>query len=65
MEEKVLEEALEKRSVAFERIDDRETNFDLDNASVWKEFDVVIERNTVLYALDLACHPDSGAWGIS
>ncbi len=45
VEEKWLLEALEKRCVPFERIDDREIEFDLNNPAPWMEFSVVIERS--------------------
>ena len=63
VEEKWLLEALEKRGVAYERIDDRETNFDLENANAWKEFDVVIERS-LSYMRGLYATQMLNAWGV-
>jgi [lysine-biosynthesis-protein LysW]--L-2-aminoadipate ligase len=43
-EEKLLFEALDARGVAYDKIDDREVIFDLDNPGVWREYGVVLER---------------------
>ena len=45
VEEKWLLEALEKRGLAFDRIDDRETNFDINQPSPWTDYDAVLERS--------------------
>ena len=63
VEEKWLLEALEKRGVVYERIDDRATNFDLDNSSAWLDFDVVIERS-LSYMRGLYSTQILNAWGI-
>jgi [lysine-biosynthesis-protein LysW]--L-2-aminoadipate ligase len=61
VEEKLLFEEFEKRSLTFERIDDREIIFDLDEKPF--EYDVVLERcinhSRALYALKLL-----NDWGI-
>lgn len=55
VEEKWIFNALEKRGVDFDRLDDRAIHFDLENPSPWKQYDAVIERslsyNSGLYAL--------------
>jgi [lysine-biosynthesis-protein LysW]--L-2-aminoadipate ligase len=55
VEEKWIFNALEKRGIDFERLDDRAIHFDLENPAPWKEYDAVIERsisyNSGLYAL--------------
>ena len=43
-EEKLLFEALEARGVAYDKIDDREVIFDLQNPGVWRDYGVVLER---------------------
>lgn len=43
-EEKLLFAALDARGVAYDKIDDREVIFDLQNPGVWREYGVVLER---------------------
>ena len=43
-EEKLLFDALDARGVAYDRIDDRDVIFDLQNPGAWREYDVVLER---------------------
>jgi [lysine-biosynthesis-protein LysW]--L-2-aminoadipate ligase len=43
-EEKLLFEALEARGVAYDKIDDREVIFDLQNPGAWRDYGVVLER---------------------
>ena len=54
VEEKWIFNALEKRGVDFDRLDDRTIHFDLENPAPWKQYDAVIERsmsyNSGLYA---------------
>lgn len=45
VEEKWIFGALEKRAVDYERLDDREIHFDLDEPGPWQSFDVVLERS--------------------
>lgn len=63
VEEKWLLEAMEKRGVEFERIDDREASFDLNEAAHWQSYDVVLERSLSfmrgLYATQIL-----NAWGV-
>ncbi len=55
VEEKWIFGALEKRGVDYERLDDREISFDLENPARWRAFDAVLERSisytSGLYAL--------------
>lgn len=55
VEEKWIFNALEKRGIEFDRLDDRAVHFDLENAEPWKQYDAVIERSisytSGLYAL--------------
>jgi len=45
VEEKMLFAALEKKGIAYERIDDGQAHFDLGRPQYWQQFDVVIERS--------------------
>ena len=45
VEEKWLLEALEKRAVEFERIDDRAAHFDINEPGLWTSYSVVLERS--------------------
>ena len=55
VEEKWIFNALEKRGVDFDRIDDRTVYFDLEDAERWRQYDAVLERSISytagLYAL--------------
>ena len=55
VEEKWIFNALEKRGIDFDRLDDRAIHFDLENSAPWRQYDAVIERslsyNSGLYAL--------------
>ncbi|MCF6277694.1 MAG: lysine biosynthesis protein LysX [Anaerolineales bacterium] len=63
VEEKWIFAAMEKRGLDYVRLDDRKIHFDLDDPSVWRTFDAVLERsisyNSGLYALRML-----NAWGI-
>lgn len=63
VEEKLLFEALDKRGVAYDRIDDRDVVFDLDHPGPWRDYDVILERcinhSRALYALKIL-----NDWGI-
>ena len=63
VEEKWLLEALEKRGVAYERIDDRETNFDINHPAPWMEYSVILERS-LSYIRGLYATQVLNAWGI-
>lgn len=62
-EEKLLFEAFEARGIAFDKIDDREVQFDLTNPGAWRDYDVILERcinhSRALYALKIL-----NDWGI-
>ena len=45
VEEKWIFEDLEKRGIPYEKIDDREAIFNLDEPEPWKAYDVVLERS--------------------
>lgn len=45
VEEKWLFEALDKRGVPYDRLDDREVRFDLADPGPWREYGVVLERS--------------------
>lgn len=63
VEEKWLFEALEKRHLDFERIDDRMAVFDIANPSPWLAYSVVLERS-MSYARGLYATHLLNAWGI-
>ncbi len=63
VEEKWLLEALDRRGVAYERIDDRNTNFDLNQPQPWLEYNVVLERS-LSYMRGLYATQILNAWGI-
>ena len=63
VEEKLLFDALDRRGVAYDRIDDREVEFDLQNPGHWRDYGVILERcinhSRALYALKIL-----NDWGI-
>jgi [lysine-biosynthesis-protein LysW]--L-2-aminoadipate ligase len=63
VEEKWLFEALDKRGLAYDRLDDREVKFDLANPGPWQRYSVVLERSLSfgrgLYATQIL-----NSWGI-
>ncbi len=63
VEEKLLFEALDARGVQYDRIDDRDVEFDLDRPEPWRQYDVILERcinhSRALYALKIL-----NDWGI-
>jgi [lysine-biosynthesis-protein LysW]--L-2-aminoadipate ligase len=63
VEEKMLFDTLDARGVAYERIDDRDVEFDLLNPGAWRDYDVILERcinhSRALYALKIL-----NDWGI-
>ncbi len=63
VEEKWLLEALEKRGVDFERIDDREAHFELTQPGLWSQLDVVLERS-ISFARGLYATQILNAWGV-
>jgi [lysine-biosynthesis-protein LysW]--L-2-aminoadipate ligase len=63
IEEKWLLEALEARSVDYERIDDGQVTFDFDKPSKWLEYSVVLERS-ISFARGLYTTQILNAWGV-
>lgn len=63
LEEKWLFEALDKRGLTYDRIDDREAIFDIAQPGGWAEYDVVLERS-VSFARGLYATQMLNAWGI-
>jgi [lysine-biosynthesis-protein LysW]--L-2-aminoadipate ligase len=63
VEEKWLFEALDKRGVAYDRLDDREVKFDLSNPGAWRDYDVVLERS-LSYGRGLYATHILNSWGI-
>lgn len=63
VEEKWLLEALDKRGVTYERIDDRGANFDINNPTPWLEYSVILERS-LSYMRGLYATQILNAWGI-
>ncbi|MBI3915170.1 MAG: lysine biosynthesis protein LysX [Chloroflexi bacterium] len=63
LEEKILFETLDTRGVPYDKIDDREVVFDLDQPEFWRQYDVVLERcinhSRALYALKIL-----NDWGV-
>lgn len=63
VEEKWLLEALEKRGVSYERIDDRETSFEINNPAPWLEYSVILERS-LSYMRGLYATQILNGWGV-
>jgi [lysine-biosynthesis-protein LysW]--L-2-aminoadipate ligase len=63
VEEKWLFEALEKRGLAYDKLDDREAQFTLDDPGAWSQYDVVLERS-LSYGRGLYACKVLNAWGI-
>ena len=63
VEEKWLFEALDKRGVDYDRLDDRDVRFDLSNPGTWRQYDVVLERS-LSYGRGLYATHILNSWGI-
>jgi [lysine-biosynthesis-protein LysW]--L-2-aminoadipate ligase len=63
VEEKWLIEALEKRQADYERIDDREIAFDLQDPGAWASYGVVLERS-LSFSRGLYATQVLNSWGI-
>ncbi|MEK7325649.1 MAG: lysine biosynthesis protein LysX, partial [Chloroflexota bacterium] len=63
VEEKWLFEALEKRGLDYDKIDDREAKFNLDAPGEWARYDVVLERS-ISYGRGLYATQVLNGWGI-
>lgn len=64
VEEKWIFAALQQRGVDYERLDDRNIHFDLDDPTPWKKFDAILERS-ISYARGLYALKTLNAWGIT
>lgn len=63
VEEKWIFEALKQRGIQYERINDRDIRFDLDNPAPWQKYDVVLARN-LSYTRGLYALRALNTWGI-
>jgi [lysine-biosynthesis-protein LysW]--L-2-aminoadipate ligase len=63
VEEKWIFEALDKRGIAYDKIDDRGVNFDLLEPGHWTEYSAVLERS-LSYTTGLYATRVLNAWGI-
>jgi [lysine-biosynthesis-protein LysW]--L-2-aminoadipate ligase len=63
VEEKWIFAALERRGVDYERLDDREIHFNLQDPQFWQGFDAVLERSLSYYSGLYALRTLEG-WGI-
>jgi [lysine-biosynthesis-protein LysW]--L-2-aminoadipate ligase len=63
VEEKWLFDAFEKRGVAYDKLDDREVQFTLDDPGAWAQYDAVLERS-ISYGRGLYACKVLNAWGI-
>jgi [lysine-biosynthesis-protein LysW]---L-2-aminoadipate ligase len=63
IEEKWLFEALDKRGVDYEKIDDREVSFNLNHPGPWEKYSVILERS-LSYGRGLYACKILNGWGI-
>jgi len=63
VEEKWLFEAFDKRGVAYDRLDDRELVFTLDQPERWRQYAVVLERS-ISYGRGLYATRVLNSWGV-
>jgi [lysine-biosynthesis-protein LysW]--L-2-aminoadipate ligase len=63
VEEKWLFEALDRRGVAYDRLDDREVQFHLADPAPWRQYAAVLERS-LSYGRGLYATQILNAWGI-
>jgi [lysine-biosynthesis-protein LysW]--L-2-aminoadipate ligase len=63
VEEKWLLASLDSKGVNYERIDDGEVHFCIDEPGRWRDFDVILERS-ISYARGLYATQILNAWGI-
>jgi [lysine-biosynthesis-protein LysW]--L-2-aminoadipate ligase len=63
VEEKWIFAALEQRGIHYDRLDDREIFFDLQNPDPWLAYDVILERS-ISYARGLYSTRVLNAWGV-
>jgi [lysine-biosynthesis-protein LysW]--L-2-aminoadipate ligase len=63
IEEKWLFEAMDKRGLAYDRLDERDLAFDLQRPQRWQEYSVVLERS-ISFGRGLAALRILNGWGI-
>jgi [lysine-biosynthesis-protein LysW]--L-2-aminoadipate ligase len=63
VEEKWIFEALDKRGITYDKIDDRSVHFDLSDPGHWRDYDVVLERS-LSYTTGLYATRVLNAWGV-
>jgi [lysine-biosynthesis-protein LysW]---L-2-aminoadipate ligase len=63
VEEKWLFEALEKRGVVYDRLDDRQVMFNLSDPGAWRQYDAVLERS-LSYGRGFYAVTILNGWGI-
>ncbi len=63
VEEKWIFAALERRGIDYERLDDRNLFFDLEDPGPWRRFDAILARN-ISYTRGLYALRVLNAWGI-
>lgn len=63
VEEKWIFAALERRGLDYERLDDRQVYFDLENPDAWLGYDAILERS-ISYTAGLYALRILNAWGI-
>ena len=63
VEEKWIFEALDRRGISYDKIDDRQIGFNLSEPGRWQDYDVVLERS-LSYKNGLYATQILNAWGI-
>jgi [lysine-biosynthesis-protein LysW]--L-2-aminoadipate ligase len=63
VEEKWLFEALDRRGVIYDRLDDREAQFNLADPGAWRQYAVILERS-ISYGRGLYACQVLNSWGI-
>lgn len=63
VEEKWLFDALDKRGVEYDRLDDREIKFDITQREKWQQYDAVLERS-ISFARGLYATQILNSWGV-
>ena len=63
VEEKWLFEALDKRGLDYDRIDDRVAVFDMSHRESWQQYDAVLERS-ISFARGLYATQILNAWSV-
>jgi [lysine-biosynthesis-protein LysW]--L-2-aminoadipate ligase len=63
VEEKWIFEALDRRNIVYDRIDDRQAVFQPGDSTAWRQYDVILERS-LSYKNSLYATQILNAWGI-